>query len=722
MLMVGCTRSFYRDQADRDSYGAIQQRNHDPRWQAPYISVDASPQSRFYDPFNPNRPPLPPDDPAAARYMRCADGRRGYLHWHRDGDAPWIEDPDWINTLGLNDQGVLNLTPEKSVELGIINSREYQMQLEDLYLPALSLTLARFQFDLQWTGTNDTTYERIDNTNNLTTTSNLGFTKLFTAGGQLMVDFANSFIFTFSGTHSAISTSNIVVTFLQPLLQNGGRDYVMEPLTEAERQLLYQLRIFAQYRKGFTFNVATSTYLNILLQEQRIRNDQATLKSYEQNLRLHESLFQSGEIANVKVDQALQSLQSQQATLVQDKATLETELDQYKLVLGLPPRIGLHLDDKVLAPFLLSDPDLDRLQAELDPFVRAYRELNEAPPVAKLEDGFGKLKTFHERLAKLVQGAGIELERWKADLAQDSSDKDQMVRRRAAWQARARDLDDIRTDLAKAGAAILNDARSLGTAGRENSWLALQKDSREVDTLAASLFVLQNQVRVYLIKLKPVPFDQPTAIKLALENRLDLMNQRAQVVDAWRQIDVTANQLEAQLNLVAGANLGTQIGRLNPVAFTANNSTFSAGVQFNAPLNRYAQRNNYRSAQITYEQARRTYMQLEDQIQIGVRQDLRNLETARLNFEINRQLLITTARQVEALREDLVLKGKDAPPTATVDLLNALNSILTAKNTLIANWVTYQTTWYQLLLDMDVLQVDERGLYVESDYVQPVNQ
>src|SRR5262249_1090116 len=39
------------------------------------------------------------------------------------------------------------------------------------------------------------------------------------------------------------------------------------------------------------------------------------------------------------------------------------------------------------------------------------------------------------------------------------------------------------------------------------------------------------------------------AIQTALTNRLDLMNARAQVVDAWRQIAVTANALQGVFNV-----------------------------------------------------------------------------------------------------------------------------------------------------------------------------
>src|SRR5262249_33240328 len=85
-LLGGCSRAFYRLQADKESYHAIRERDCDLRWQVPYIGIDPPPGSRIHDPYNPDHPAMPPDDPAAHRYMHCVYGMRGYRRWHKDGD------------------------------------------------------------------------------------------------------------------------------------------------------------------------------------------------------------------------------------------------------------------------------------------------------------------------------------------------------------------------------------------------------------------------------------------------------------------------------------------------------------------------------------------------------------------------------------------------------------------------------------------------------------
>src|SRR3712207_483850 len=61
----GCTRRFYRLRADREVADVLAGKDHDPRWKVEAFHVYPDPRARFADPANPDRPPMPPDDPAA---------------------------------------------------------------------------------------------------------------------------------------------------------------------------------------------------------------------------------------------------------------------------------------------------------------------------------------------------------------------------------------------------------------------------------------------------------------------------------------------------------------------------------------------------------------------------------------------------------------------------------------------------------------------------------
>ena len=64
LASCGCSRNFWRTQADFDAYNLLSQKQFDPHWVIPRTTVEPDPRSRFYDPYDKDMPPLPPDDPA----------------------------------------------------------------------------------------------------------------------------------------------------------------------------------------------------------------------------------------------------------------------------------------------------------------------------------------------------------------------------------------------------------------------------------------------------------------------------------------------------------------------------------------------------------------------------------------------------------------------------------------------------------------------------------
>src|SRR5262245_56455812 len=102
---TGCSRKFFRNQADKDVAGVITQKNRFPAWEVKNWHVYPDPRARFADPFNPDRPPFPPDDYAARvlsphpqhPHKKSGVGRvdgDGYLHLLEQWDAEnRVQDP-----------------------------------------------------------------------------------------------------------------------------------------------------------------------------------------------------------------------------------------------------------------------------------------------------------------------------------------------------------------------------------------------------------------------------------------------------------------------------------------------------------------------------------------------------------------------------------------------------------------------------------------------------
>ncbi|HEY2413693.1 MAG TPA: TolC family protein [Pirellulaceae bacterium] len=287
LASTGCTRTFWRRQADLDAYSLVREKATLPHWRLPNYTVAIDPRSRMYDPYMIDCSPMPPDDPTAHQFMHCVDNKRGWPFWHDNGDRPYVENMAWPEYINIDDRGVLKLSVDDAVRLALLHSKDYQQQLETVYLSALDVSIERFRFDSQffagyttfgtWGGpaapaatrgsqltsstfTNRSGAVPLGNLTNSSTPGILGapgtsgmwsVNKAFTTGGQLVVNFANQLVWQFSGNDNFTPTTVLNFAMVQPLLRGAGRDRIMEQLTLIERNLLYNVRIMEQYRQAF---------------------------------------------------------------------------------------------------------------------------------------------------------------------------------------------------------------------------------------------------------------------------------------------------------------------------------------------------------------------------------------------------------------------------------------------------------------------------------------
>jgi outer membrane protein TolC len=719
LAAAGCGRPYWRDSADRETYPIVEERVASPESAIGRTDLAPAPTSRLADPTDPNFPAKPPDDIVAAHYMASPDGHRGYRHWEKDGVLDRIEPAGWDSSLPRTDAGVLRLDRDKAVAIALENSREYQTRLENVYLAALALTLNRFEFDSRWFLRNDTSLVHLggpNETNTLRTISTTGFARNFTAGGQLLVDFANSFVWEFTG-RSHTASSSVGATLIQPLIRGFGRDVRLESLTQAERDVLYAVREFARFRKQFWADVTVDSggYLQLLNSVQAVRNAQGNLKSQEATYSLYQKRFSGGRTDAANVDQTYQGLLGARSTLISAEINLQNALDQYKLRLGLPPRFAVELDDAPLDQFRLVEPVVEQLREEIDRFDRARKaELDNVPGVESLKASFAQLEDLTRRTDDLIVRIGKDLAAWRAEVERPGGDAELRDRNRKAYELQKDKPAELRESLAKLKAAITAQRATLTPETTKVTWDGLLKDTNEIAAIVDSAISVESQARIYQIRLPDVDIDEAAAIAYAKEHRLDFLTAQAQVTDAWRKVAVAANALQSDLTVRAEGQLGTEPGSKNPVDFSAAGSRLAVGVQFDGPLNRQAERNVYRASQIAYQRARRNYMAVSDDVELDVRTILRELTRQRLNFEIARQQLLVAVRQLESERRQLTnpvqrdqQRGND--DGATLRILQVQQQLLTARNDIAGNLFGFEQQRVRLLLALEALTLDDRG-------------
>ena len=145
VMVVGCSRRYYREFADRDVYRIKNQREFDWRWDVPPRPVEADPKSRIGDVHDPDHQPIVPDDPAARPFQVTAGKPLEFLGWKKRGIQP-VEDLSWMAEVPRDKDGDLLLNGPSAMQIALKNSRDYQTQVELVYLQALSLTLTRFSY------------------------------------------------------------------------------------------------------------------------------------------------------------------------------------------------------------------------------------------------------------------------------------------------------------------------------------------------------------------------------------------------------------------------------------------------------------------------------------------------------------------------------------------------------------------------------------------------
>lgn len=827
VLLCGChRRQFYRHQADRQGYRLIAEKESDPRWYLPEFSVYPDARSRFYDVYDPDRPPMPPDDPASHQFMHCVYGKKGYKRWHQHGDILDLENPCWRDHLGEflrqdGEQYVIDLP--SSIQLALVHSPGFQQNFETIYLSSLDVAFERFQFDLQFFGGNETGYTHggaqsparraaglssslletetyLDRGFTRTSGARAGIQRLLPGGGQFLAEFANTFLWQFAGPDRNLTSQSLVgFVFTQPLLRGGGRDIIMERLTIAERVLLANVRQMVRYRQGFLLDVAYGSgagqgpqrrggffggtgltgftgqgqggfggvgeatgfgraggaggggagaggaagggfaagvagnvggFYGLVQQLQQIQNREANLAAQLENLARVEALFDAGRIDRLQVEQFRQNVQSARSQHLEAVTRYEQSLETYLGTMGLPPDLPIRIDERAAVPFQFVEPATTSIQSELKTFYHRIRADKE-PSRQTLRDFLDQFGSFRARSRDLWNTAKADLVRLESmreqRLAQltDPAERDAFDEQVAALRDR---LERFEKRLAEIEASAAELERSLPDQPLPPIHQGLAGLAESLGDLLLELSLVQAGIRLESVVIEPVRLESARAFHVALANRLDIMNNRAEVVDQWRLIRFNAQRLECDLDLVFNGSLGT-LGR-NPVKFDNRTGTFSAGVRFDAPLTRLQERNEYRQSLIDYQRVRRDYIRFEDSVHQGLRALLRRLGQFEQEMQLRRTAMRIAIRTVEHTQEQLRqppragAEGQAASlgPTAVRDLLAALADLLQTQNDVMATYLNYELLRVQLYRELGIIEFDENGLWIDRPLEEALKQ
>ena len=256
---------------------------------------------------------------------------------------------------GLDDPSIQELSLDDCLEIAAENSRSYQSQKEQLYLAALDLTLERWRFGtLIDLGAGASASGDGFDDGSASAGADGSASRLFGNGGQVVTNIGASLFRAIGSGDGWDAIGNLGVSFTQPLLRGSAREVVMEPLTQAERNLVYAVRSFERFRRTFGQNVA-SRYYNLLLSRQTVANEMKNKKALELLSRRNRAHAEAGQLNEIEASQAAQSVLSSRNQLVTLEGRLNREMDSFKLFLGLPIDAEISLAVKALEELHVED-------------------------------------------------------------------------------------------------------------------------------------------------------------------------------------------------------------------------------------------------------------------------------------------------------------------------------------------------------------------------------
>jgi outer membrane protein TolC len=190
-------------------------------------------------------------------------------------------------------------------------------------------------------------------------------------------------------------------------------------------------------------------------------------------------------------------------------------------------------------------------------------------------------------------------------------------------------------------------------------------------------------------------------------NRLDYLNEKERLEDSDRSLAIARDALRGSL----GLDLGYDVVSDAEATFAdqrPEGHTWSAGLVYDLPLDRLAERNAYRAAEIAHTRSLRDFDEFQDTLVVDLRTRFRSLERIEQSLDIQRESIRDEERNL-VIAQLLFDRGENS----NRDVVEAQESLLEAQNSLVREQVNYEIERLNLLRDMGILFIDELGMWTE---------
>ncbi|MHC4125146.1 MAG: TolC family protein [Planctomycetota bacterium] len=560
------------------------------------------------------------------------------------------------------------LTLQQAVAIATAHNRQYQLEKELLYTTALDLKLFRHEFETQFFSGARQGYGKAGNEEGIGGEADFGFQRLLASGARIGTKVGIAWFNVLTGDIRGGLASILSATLTQPLLRGSDRNIVMENLTQAERNTLYQIRLFNRFRKTFVVSVISQYYL-VLQFSDAVKNAENNYNTILEVYAKVEKLANAGRLPLLELERVRQEKLQAKDTLVQAQKEYKQVLDEFKFwQLSLATNVEFQLDVN----------ELETLSIVSKP---AFPKIKEQTKEDLSQEALDLLEEELELIALIQLG--------EDDHSQDSSR-----------------TQDTYAQLEKIHRRLLDELK-INPASPADAELQSDQENES-------------------------GFSEADVIETALALRLDLANKADAIYDAERKVEVAADGLRGELNLFVGvdatslANSSELPGvgaldddfvadrdRPNPLRRLRDNNPLRSfkdqaeiGVDLELPLDRVAEQNIYRKALITLNQRQREYEEMVDWVTLEIRQAYRDLTKAAERHRIQLENLELAQKR---FNNTLLLMQYGRANSRRV--LNAQADLFDAQNAATEALVGHTVAMLEFYRDAGVLQVQPDGMW-----------
>jgi outer membrane protein TolC len=485
-------------------------------------------------------------------------------HWP-EPNYPEAVYSDNLHKLAIEPNKPVRLSLIQALQVGASNSLDYQSRKENVFRSALSLDLTRNNFRNIFSAGADSDLSTDTSDTELGTGATAGVSRSLKSGIDLSGAMAISLVKLLSHNGASTLGLNTDASISIPLMRGSGEHIAAEPLTQAERNVIYELWDFERYKRTFAVSIARG-YFNVLRQMDNVSNAEDNYRSSVASARWSRRRADAGRIPEIEVDQALQRELSARNSWISAQEQLKSTLDSLKNTLGLPVDAWIEVDPN----------DLVQMRGRAEEFLEQMRATSQrgasetVPPAdapvdlipASYEDA-GPLEIDESEAINLAFGNRLDL--------QVSLGGVYDAQRQVVVAA-----DSLRAGLTLGGTARISDTDDVGgirfDRGNYAALLTLDlpiERTRERNEYRNSLIDLERATRSVQSLEDQIKLAVRSELRSLLESRESLKIQAQSVVVAEKRVRSTTffleagrteirNLLEAQDSLLSAQNALTR--------------------------------------------------------------------------------------------------------------------------------------------------------------------